>query len=496
MGKFLYSECNRNFSVGRKAVPQEELRQAFEEGTGMKIKYHKHMKIFIVGGGEIGKELAVQLSRDGYELTVIDKEESVVDSMSNTVDAICFQGNGASYTTLTDVGAKEADIFIAVTDSDELNILSCMTAHLLGAKHTIARIRDVDYARQNRFYKNQMGLSIIINPEMATAMEVYRLLRFPLATRVEVFARGRAELVEMTVGENSPLGGKSLIEINKSMGINLLICAVVREGEAFVPKGDTVLKDGDILYMTGAAEEFRKSFRKIGLPVKPLQSVMIAGGSRISYYLAEALIKQGAQVTVIEKRQEMAEEISALVPEAAVMCDDALTYFDSMSDSDIANTDAFIALTDNDEYNLIAAMYAESQGINKVVSRISAKSRLKVLPAGSRICTISREDVAADRILGYSRSLLNAEDNDAVESLYRLMDGKIEFIEFNINENDKNLNIPLKDLKLKRNILLGSIIRDYGTIIPRGDDMLMPGDVALVATINRQIARLEDIFVE
>ena len=208
------------------------------------MKYHNHMKIFIVGGGEIGKTLAVQLSHDGYELTVIDKEENVVNSMSNTVDAICFQGNGASYTTLTDVGANEADIFIAVTDSDELNILSCMTAHLLGAKHTIARIRDVDYARQNRFYKNKMGLSIIINPEMATAMEVYRLLRFPLATRVEVFARGRAELVEMTVRQNSPLGGKSLIEINKSMGINLLICAVVREGEAFVPKGDTILQYG------------------------------------------------------------------------------------------------------------------------------------------------------------------------------------------------------------------------------------------------------------
>ena len=192
----------------------------------------------------------------------------------------------------------------------------------------------------------------------------------------------------------------------------------------------------------------------------------------------------------------MLDDISSAISGAAVMCDDALTYFDSMSDSDIANTDAFIAMTDNDEYNLVAAMYAESQGINKVVSRINAKSRLKVLPEGSRICTISREDVAADRILGYSRSLLNAEDNDAVESLYRLMDGKIEFIEFKIDENDKNLSIPLKDLNLKRNILLGCIIRDGKTIIPRGDDMLLPGDTALVATINRQIARLEDIFAK
>lgn len=465
---------------------------------GIRRKYQssmkKDMKIFIVGGGEIGRALAAQLSRDGYELTVIDKEESIVDSVSNSLDAISFQGNGASYAVLKNLNASEADIFIAVTNSDELNILSCFTAHVLGAKHTIARIRDVDYATQNRFYKNKLGISMIINPELATAMEVYRLLRFPLATRVEVFAGGKAELVETNVGENSPLADKSLIEINKNMGINLLICAIVRKGEVFVPKGDSVVQVGDVLYLTGAAEEFRKSFKQLKLPVKPLQSVMIAGGSRISYYLAEVLLRQGAKVTIVENKKGIAEEISAAISGAAVMCDDALTYFDSMSNTDIANTDAFIAMTDDDEYNLVAAMYAESQGINKVVSRIGAKSRLKVLSEGSRICTVSREDVAVDRILGYSRSLLNAEDNDAVESLYRLMDGKIEFIEFKIDENDKNLNIPLKDLDLKRNILLGCIIRDGRTIIPRGDDMLLPGDTALVATINRQIARLEDIF--
>lgn len=454
------------------------------------------MKIFIVGGGEIGRNLVRQLTRDGYQLTVIDRGENVVDSMSNSADVICLQGNGACYGTLKDAGAEEADIFVAVTNSDELNILSCMTAHMMGAGHTIARIRDVDYAKQNRFYRDKLGLSMIINPELATAMEIYRLLRFPLATRVEVFARGRAELVEMTVEGDSPLSGKSLIEINQNMGINLLICAVVRNGEVFVPKGDTVLCSGDILYLTGAADEFRKSFRKLKLPIKPMQSVLIAGGGRISYYLTEVLLKQGAKVTVVEKNIELAERISADIPGAAVMCDDALTYFDSMSAADISNTDAFIALTENDEYNLMASLYAESQKINKVVSRINAKSRLKVLPAESRVCTISREDVAADRILGYSRSLLNAEDNDAVESLYRLMDGKIEFIEFKIDSNDKNLNIPLKDLRLKRNILLGCIIRDGKTIIPRGDDMLKPGDTALVVTIKRQIVRLEDIFAD
>ena len=459
------------------------------------MKYHKDMEIFIVGGGEIGKALAVQLSRDGYELTTIDREESVVNSIGNTVDVISYQGNGASYTTLKELGADKADIFIAVTESDELNILSCLTAHMMGAKHAIARVRDVDYAGQNRFYRDKLGLSMTINPELATAMEIFRLLRFPLATRVEVFARGRAELVEMTVGANSPLNEKSLIQINQNMGINLLICAVVRNGDVYVPNGETVIRSGDILYMTGAPEEFRKSFKKLKLPIKPMQSVMISGAGRISCYLAGVLLKQGAKVTIVERNQRIADEVSAAMPKAAVLCDDTLNYFDAMSGTDISHTDAFIAMTEDDEYNLVAAMYAESQGINKVVSRINAKSRLKVLPPESRICTVSREDVAADRILGYSRSLLNAEDNDAVESLYRLMDGKIEFIEFKIDEKDRNLNIPLKDLKLKRNILLGCIMRDTRTIIPRGDDVLLPGDMALVVTIGRQIARLEDIFI-
>lgn len=460
------------------------------------MKQRSDMKIFIVGGGKIGRALAEQLSHDGYELTLIDREETVVSSLGNSMDIICFQGNGASYATLQEINAKEADIFIAVTDSDELNILSCLIAHMMGAKHTIARIRDVDYAKQYRFYRDKLGLSMIINPELATAMEIYRLLRFPLATRVEVFSKGRAELVEMTLGEESPLNGKTLIEITQNMKINLLICAVVRNGEAFVPKGDTVIQGEDILYLTGAAAEFRKAFKKLKLPVKPLQSVLIAGGGRISFYLTELLLEQGAKVTLVEKNKEIATEISQAIPGANVICDDALTYFDAMSQSDIENTDAFITITENDEYNLIAAMHGEARGINKVVSRINAKSRLKVLPAHSKICTFSREDVAADRILGYSRSLLNAEDNDAVESLYRLMDGKIEFIEFKVDHNDKNLGIPLKDLKMKRDMLLGCIIRDSKTIIPRGDDVIRSGDVVLVATINRQIVRLEDIFEE
>ena len=460
------------------------------------MNHREGKKTFIVGGGDIGQNLAKQLAHTGHQVTLIDQSEDVVDTLGNSIDAICFQGNGASYATLQDLNAGSADLFIGVTQSDELNILSCFTAHMLGAKHTIARIRDTDYASQNHFYKDKLGISMVINPELATAMEISRTLRFPVATRVETFAGGRAELVEMTVKEEWPLVDKTLMEINRNLGIDLLFCAIVRNGQAFVPKGDTKIQAGDVIYLTGAAEKFRSSFRKLNLFKKPLQSVIIAGGGRVSHYLTGILLKQGLKVTVVDPRPHVAERLARECPGAAVMQDDVMRYFDSMSETDFAHTDAFIAITSNDEYNLVASMYAESQGISKVVTRINAKSRLKVLPKTSKICTVSRNDVAADRIFAYSRSLMNASGDDKVESLYRLMDGKIEFIELNIDDKDKNLNIPLKNLKLKRNVLVAFIIRDTQTIIPRGDDEIHDGDTVLIGSINHHIAELKDIFAD
>ena len=221
------------------------------------MNHREGKKTFIVGGGDIGQNLAKQLAHAGHQVTLIDQSEDVVDTLGNSIDAICFQGNGASYATLQDLNAGSADLFIGVTQSDELNILSCFTAHMLGAKHTIARIRDTDYASQNHFYKDKLGISMVINPELATAMEISRTLRFPVATRVETFAGGRAELVEMTVKEEWPLVDKTLMEINRNLGIDLLFCAIVRNGQAFVPKGDTKIQAGDVIYLTGAAEKFR-----------------------------------------------------------------------------------------------------------------------------------------------------------------------------------------------------------------------------------------------
>lgn len=458
------------------------------------MKKDNNMKVFVVGMGAIGSSIAAQLSKDGCLVTIIDKKVNVINDAGNSIDAIAYQGNGASYNTLSELNVKDADVLIAVTDSDEINILSCLTAHNIGARHTIARIRDIDYANQNKFYKRQLGLNMIINPDFASASEISRILRFPLATRIELYAGGKAELVEILVKEDSQLVGHSMMEIRKDMGINLLVCAIVRDGVAFVPKGNDRIHAGDVIYLTGAAMEFRNSFKKLKMAVKPLQSVMIAGDDRITYYLASILAKYGVSVTIVDRNLDICQNMAEKLPKASVMNEDALKYFDSMSEADIKNTDAFIAISTDDEYNLIAAMYAETQGIGKVVAKVGAKSRLKVLPKDTKISILSREDVAADRILGYTRALFNAEENDAVESLYRLLDGRLEFIEFNVNEDDKNLNVPLKNLKIKKNVLLAGIIRDGQMIIPTGDDYLMGMDVALVAAIDQQITRIGDIY--
>lgn len=452
------------------------------------------MKIFIVGTGQIGTALANHLSKDGYDITIIDKDPDVVEALSNSVDAIGYQGNGASRDTLMELGAQNSDILVAVTDSDEINLLSCFTAHAMGAKHTIARVRDVDYASNNHFYKRNMGLSMIINPDLASASEIFRILRFPLATRVELFAGGRAELVEMVVPETSLLIGKSLIEINKDLGINLLICAIKREDALFVPKGHSIIKPGDTLYLTGVHKEFKNSFKRLNMTIKPLQSALIYGNDRITFYLAEMLTREGVTVSIVSPDEKISNVLAEKIPKASVMNDDAFRYFDNMAESDIANTDAFVAVSTDDESNIIAAMYAETKGLSKVVTRIGAKERVKVIPPTSKICTVSREDVASDRILGYVRALINADQNDKVESLYRLVDGHLEFIEFNVSADDINLDVPLKNLKLVENVLIAGIIRQNVMIIPHGDDCIKAGDTAIIASINHQISGLEDIY--
>ena len=454
----------------------------------------RRINVHIIGAGDIGIALARQLSQDNCSVTVVDTDAMVVNTISNSLDVFCCQGNGASYSTLQEVNAADSDIFIAVTDSDELNILACLTAHRMGAKHTVARVRNLEYAKHANFYRDRLGLSMTINPDLAVALEISRVLRFPSATRVEVFANGRAELVELNLTADSPLCSRSLSEFGQDLGISLLICAVIRGDNVYIPKGHFVLEAGDILYLSGAASAFHKSFSKLGLPVKPIRTALVSGAGRITYYLAAQLRREGVHVTVVDENHNRAVDFCRSNPECSVMNDNVINYFDSMSGPDLQHTDAFIALTPNDEYNVVAAMYAASLQIPKVISRLSSNSRLKILQKNEHISTVSQEDTAVNLILGYARSLMNAEGHDAVESLYRLMDGRIEFIEFRITEHAPHLGQPIRQWRIRPNTLLACIMREQKTIIPGGDDMVCPGDRVVVVTTQKQIVRLEDIF--
>ena len=453
------------------------------------------MKIIVAGDGKVGLALTRQLLREGHDLVTIDSNPQVLHMSLDQYDVMTLEGNAAAMETLREAGVEEAELLIAATSADETNILCCLTGRILNPNlHTIARVRNPDYKEQLFSMREQLGLSMTINPEMAAAREISRVLRLPSATRVELLANGRAELVELRLTAASPLCGRSLQEVGQDPDINLLICAVIRDDQVHIPKGHFVLQDGDTLYLTGASASFRKAFAKLGLPVKPLRSAMIAGAGRISYYLAARLRREGVHVTVVEENHERAVEFCRSNPECSVMNDNAISYFDSMSGPDIQHTDAFIALTHNDEYNVVAAMYAAALKIPKVISRLSSNSRLKILQKDDRISTVSQEDTAVDIILGYARSLMNAEDHDAVESLYRLMDGRLEFLEFRITDKSPHLEQPIRQWRIKPDTLLACIMREAKTIIPGGDDVIRAGDRVLVVTTQKQIVHLEDIF--
>ena len=425
----------------------------------------KNVKICVVGGGKIGSEIAAQLTDNGCEVTVIDTNLDLINKISNAMDVICYQGNGASLTILQDAGAAEADIFIAVTGSDELNILSCLTAHSLGAKNTIARVRNAEYAVQSEFYMEKFGLSMTINPDFTAAREIERLLHFPQATKIELFGKGRCELAEMKIEHGNAIIGKTLFEINQKMKMNILICAIVRDKNIFIPNGDDIVKEGDVLYITGSPKAINESLEKMNIKVRRISSVLIAGASRIG--LPEYVCKS---------------------------ISDAMEYFESMSEADIKNTDAFVTLTNNDEYNLIAGMLAEKRNVYKVVTKMNSHSALKELQMNTKICSVSKESAVTDIIIGYSRSLLAAENFDAISSLYRLMDGKLEFVEFKVTSDEAYLGKLIKELQVKKGYIIASIIRNRRLIVPRGDDVIEKGDSVLVCTVNKSILRLQDIF--
>lgn len=452
------------------------------------------MKIVIVGCGKVGYALAKQLSVENHDITVIDHSPRVIEKTQETLDVMVMSGNGAALDIQREARVDEADLLIATTDSDELNLLCCIVAKRLGCGHTISRIRNSEYMNQLQFMRDDFGLSMTVNPEFATARTIFRFLQFPSFLKIDSFAKGRVELVELKLAENSVLVGKSLDKLTTELHLKVLVCVVERENEIFIPKGDFVLRAGDKINVTAPRSELAKMIKRLNISTQKIRNVMIIGGGRIAEYLADELIRSGVDVKVIEKDRERGTELAARFPEALIINDDGSNH-DVLHAEGIMETDAVVTLTGMDEQNLVISMYAEHIGVPKTVTKMN-RSEYSSLFSDKQIgSTVCPKDVIASEIIRYVRSIDNTDSS--IITLHRIVEGKAEAIEFIANAQTMGLDTPLKDLRLKKNILIACISHNGNIIIPRGMNRISYGDTVIIVTAaDEPIVELNDIFEE
>ena len=450
------------------------------------------MDIVIVGDGKIGYTLTAHLSQEGHDVTVIDNRAESLASTMNAQDVICIEGNGASFTIQQEAGVPKADLLIAATSSDEINLLCCMVAKKLGAGHTIARVRDPEYQKQMLFLKEELGLSMAVNPEMAAAMEISRMLRFPSAINVEPFAKGRVDIVQFKVKEGSPLIGLTLMNLPKRFSMRVLVCIVQREDVAYIPKGDFTIRQGDRLSIVAASHDISAFFKATGTFQRRIKNVMIVGGGRIAYYLAHQLIESGIHVKIIEREEARCHKLCELLPKADVLHGDG-TDQELLHEEGLDTTDAFISLTGIDEENIILSMYAQSCKVDKVITKVNNSRFIDMLDGSGLEVFISPKQAASDRILSYVRAMQNATGSN-VETLYRMADDQVEALEFRVRSGSQCIGIPLKDLAIRPEVLIGAIFRKGRCIIPGGLDSIENGDSVIVVTTMRGLHELDEIL--
>lgn len=441
------------------------------------------MRIVIVGAGKVGLELTKQLSRE-HHVTIVDQNAQRVNSIINIYDVMGVCGNGASYEVQKEAEVDKADLLIATAPNDELNILACLLAKKLGVNHTIARIRNPEYEKQLRFMREELGLSMAINPEKAAAREIARVLRFPAAMKVESFSKGRLELIEYRLPESSALDGMQLLDLYKNIHVRVLICAVDRKGETTIPSGDFVLAAGDKIYLTAEPEQLAQFFRHLGVFRSRASTVMIVGASKICRYLAADLLRMGMAVKIIDQNEQRCIEMGEQLSGALVIVGDG-TDSELLQEEGIEQTDAFVAITGFDEANILMAMSAARQSGDhcKVVAKINRQSLVDLVAAESMIdSVVSAATVTTELIVQYVRAMESAS-GAKIKTLHRLVDGVVEALEFSVPEDAPFVGVPLRDLKLKSGILLAGIVRRNGQIvIPSGNDALQPGDDMIVVT--------------
>lgn len=453
------------------------------------------MQIIIVGCGKVGYTLVEQLSGEDHNIVVVDIKEERVRSITDDLDAMGVIGNGASYQTLLEAGIKQADLLIAVTNSDEQNLLCCVIAKKAGNCKTIARVRNPIYNEELEFLRKELGLAMIINPEMASAAEIARIFQFPSAIKIDTFAKGRIEMLHFRVTADCKLNNYGLIHIRTTLKCDVLVCIVTRGEQVIIPRGDFIFKEGDIVAIVSTPSNANEFFRKIGINIGRIHSAMIVGGGKIAYYLARRLLSVGTDVKIIEIDRERCEQLSELLPRATIICGNGIDQKLLMEEG-IEHVQGFAALTGLDEENILLSLYAKKSSNAKVVTKINRISFNSVLEDLKLDSITYPRLLTADSITKYARSM-NESLHSNVENLYKLQDGRVEALEFYIKEeNPRITNIPLVSLPIKKNILICSINRHNRIIIPGGQDVLLPGDSVVVVLTNERIHDITDILMD
>ncbi|MGN0622169.1 MAG: Trk system potassium transporter TrkA [Porcipelethomonas sp.] len=451
------------------------------------------MKVVIIGSGKVGSNLSYSLSSEGHDVTVIDCKENALRKIQDTQDIMCIEGNGADAEVLREASVGKAGLFIATTPHDELNILCCLIAKKLGAKKTISRVRNPVYFRQIDLIKEDLGLSMVINPELITADEIMRIMIFPAAAKLEVFSKGRIELVEHKLPENSVLADMSLADIYKKNKIKFLICAVERGADIFIPDGDFMLRSGDKINIAASHRNLEELFRTTGSLKNKVKTVMIVGGGKICNYLVRQLINMRIRVKIIENDYERCRELAEMFPKATIIYGDG-TDQEVLLEEGLSEVDAFISMTGIDEENIIMSLFAKNNSDARIVTKINRENYCEIAAQMGLDCTISPKSLSESSILSYVRSMENTAECN-IEALYHIVGNKAEAIEFKIKSPiEKIIGIPIKNLKLRKNILICGIIRKREVIIPNGNDCIELGDSVIVISKKYRFSGIEDIL--
>ncbi len=453
------------------------------------------MNIVVAGCGKVGTMIISSFVEEEHNVVAIEKEPSALNEVTNIYDVMGVCGDSTDCDVLTEARIQNCELFVAVTNSDELNMLSCFIARKMGAKHTIARIRKPEYnIKSLSFLREQLGISMAINPELLAAKEMFDILKLPSAVKIETFSGRRFEIVELLLKDNASICGESLMSIRSKMKAKFLVCVVQRGNEVYIPDGNFVLESGDKIGLTAAPTEIQKFLRAAGIDQKQARSIMLLGGSRIAFYLAKMLETTGTTVKIVERSEKKCDDLSENLPKAFIINGDGAQQ-EVLVEEGLNSLDAFVSLTGMDEENILISIFAASHNVPTVITKVNRSELAEMAAKLGLDRIISPKKIVSDSLVRYARALENSLGSN-VESLYKIMDDKAEVLEFNVRSDFKQMDVPLKDIVFKPNILIGGIIRDRKALIPSGNDVIKENDKVIVVAANQRLNDLCDIIMK